>query len=102
MIDPAYEADTPEDTELLATMDVGDQAEKFIASELGQIMLDLAKQEADSALDELKQISPWNEKAIRDLQGRVWRAEAFKGWLQDLVVRGREAYSEFRDRKGEV
>ena len=100
-LDPAHEIETAPDEVLLSTMDIGDQAEKFIASELGQVLLAIAKQEADDALQKLKDVSAWDQKAILELQSRVWRAESFNGWLASLVFKGREAYSEFRDRKGE-
>lgn len=102
MLDPAHEQDTATDEELVAHMDIGDQAEKFIASELGRTMLGIAAQQVQEALDQLKTVSPFDQRQISELQSRVWRAESFAGWLVDLASRGREAYSEFRDRKGDA
>ena len=102
MLDPAHEQETLTDEELVAHMDIGDQAEKFIASDLGRTMLGFAAQQVQDALQKLKDVSPHDPKEILELQGKVWRAESFAGWLVDLASRGREAYSEFRDRKGDA
>lgn len=89
------------DEALLSVMDIGDQAEKFIGSELGQVMLSCAREEARAAMDKLKDCSPFDSKAIREHQAAIWRSESFEGWLRDLVVRGREAYNTYRERKGD-
>lgn len=90
------------DEALLDVMDIGDQAEKFLKGPLGQVLCAVAKEEAAAAMSELKTVSSYDERQIRDLQGRIWRAESFEVWLKDLVFKGREAYQQFSDRKGDA
>lgn len=67
---------------------IGDEADKFLRSDLGQTMLGLAKQEADAATLKLKTADPDDTKEIRNLQNMIWRAESFEEWLRSLAHNG--------------
>lgn len=70
---------------------LGKDAEDFLASELGRIMLARAEEEEREALEALAGVSPWRRRRIADLQARLWRARSFKQWLGELVITGRQA-----------
>jgi hypothetical protein len=80
------------DTEsLVATATIGADAEEFLASDLGRMLISMAEQEAEEAMDKLKRTHPWRWRRISQLQNDIKRAESFKGWLVELIVSGRQA-----------
>jgi hypothetical protein len=70
---------------------LGDEADKFMRSDLGKIVLGLAAQEAELAVEKLKTVDPANYKAIQALQNEVWRAESVERWLRELIIEGDQA-----------
>ena len=72
---------------------LGKDAEEFFASELGKYLAGCAAQEEQEAFEALANADASEYKQIVMLQNRVWRARAFMGWLQELVVAGKQAAS---------
>jgi len=70
---------------------LGDEADKFMRSDLGKIVLGLAAQEAELAMDKLKTVDPANYKLIQGLQNEIWRAESIERWLRELIIEGDQA-----------
>ena len=70
---------------------MGADAEEFVKSELGQKVIELARREVDSAALDMKEVDLKDEKKLREIQNRIWRATQFEGWLQEIIFRGREA-----------
>lgn len=83
--------DENEESVLAAEALIGDDAEAFIRSELGRTILGIAKQEAQSAMEQLKSASAADQDKIRALQNEIWRAEQFEDWLLELIDRGAQA-----------
>lgn len=81
----------PADQVLLAEAVLGKDAEEFLKSDIGRYMVGRAEQEESEALDALAEVSFWRWRRVMQLQNRVWRARALKGWLEELVVIGRQA-----------
>lgn len=77
--------------ELYAEAALGRQVEGFFQGDLGRYLLGCADQEIESAMDELKHVHPWRSRKIRDLQNKIYRAESFKVWLSELIIRGQQA-----------
>lgn len=76
---------------LMAEAILGDDAEKFLKTDLGRYLLESARQEATGALHELKTVSPIDKEKITELQNKVWRAESIEGWLTGLINAGQQA-----------
>lgn len=76
---------------LMAEAILGQEAQEFLNTELGQFLIGRANQEKKDALEQLARVSPWRRNRIRDLQARVWRAESFLVWLAELITSGRQA-----------
>lgn len=76
---------------LMAEAILGDDADKFLKTELGRYLLETAKQESLDALHELKSIDPTDTKKITELQNKIWLAESFEGWLVQLINAGQQA-----------
>ena len=77
--------------EVQAEILVGADAEEFVKSELGQKLIEMARMEVDAAALDMKEVDLKDEKKLREIQNRIWRATQFEGWLQEIIFRGREA-----------
>ena len=83
--------------ELIAEALIGEDAEKFVKSELGQVILGFAQQEVDSARDALEKADPAEIEAIRQLQFKARFGREFQAWLIELIERGAEARKVIKD-----
>ena len=70
---------------------LGKDAEEFLGSDIGRIMLARAVEEERHALEGLASVSPWRRRRISELQAQLWRARSFKEWLTELVITGQQA-----------
>ena len=86
---------TPED-ELKEKVIVGQEAEDFVSGPLGQKLIELARLEVDAAALEMRDVDLKDDRKLRDIQNRIWRATQFEGWLEEIVVAGREAYKQLK------
>ena len=59
------------DDELIAAAELGEQARKFLESDLGRMLVGLADQEADLAQEALAVVSPTDTGKITELQNQV-------------------------------
>ena len=73
---------------------LGRDAQEFVNTDLGQYLVGRANQEKKDALEQLGRVSPWRRNRIRDLQARVWRAESFLIWIDELITSGNQAEQE--------
>jgi hypothetical protein len=78
---------------------IGADAQDFLDSPLGRLVLTHAREEAREALSALRTVLPWRRRKIMELQNRVWRAEAFEGWLRQTVAIGKQALAEYDRRQ---
>lgn len=76
---------------LKARIELGEDAEAFIRSKLGESVLAIAEGQANSAYNELAHISPWRRRRIAVLQAQIWRAENFQQWLAEIITEGRHS-----------
>ena len=80
---------------------LGAEAQEFITSPLGRIILTQARMEAVDALSKLRTVLPFRRRKIQELQNAVWRAEAFESWLRGIIATGNQALIEF-DRRNDL
>jgi len=80
---------------------LGDEAKRFLTGDLGRCLRGMAEQEVKAALLEFEEVDPTQKEKVRDLQNRIWRANRFTGWLEELVERGDEALRAFQQQKQE-
>ena len=85
--------------ELEAEAILGDEARRFLEGDLGKLLCGIAEQEVQKAVLELEEADLTEEKKIRDIQNRIWRANRFAGWLKELVERGDEALRALQQQK---
>lgn len=79
------------DREMLAEVYMGEEARRFIQSDLGQYIIGRVEIEEREALEKLASVSPWRRRRISDLQNQLWRVRSFNAWLNDLIVSGENA-----------
>lgn len=80
-----------EDKLLKARIELGEDAEKFVRSKLGEAVIAIAEGQANSAYNELARVSPWRRRRISQLQAEIWRAESVQQWLAEIITEGRHA-----------
>lgn len=81
--------------QLIAEAEIGEEARKFIESDLGRTLVGMAQQEILSAQIALGTVDPDDKKAIVALQNQIWRGEQFEQWLKELVSRGNDAMNAY-------
>lgn len=84
---------------LVAEAALGRDAEEFLGSDLGRYMLARAEEDERSALDELAEVWPWRRGRIAQLQLKVKNARAFRNYLADLVITGKQALDTLESRE---
>lgn len=80
---------------LIAQATLGKDAEEFRVSEVGRYMIGRARIEKALAAGELAKVYPWRKRKITQLQNRIHWAEAFEGWMLELINNGRMAGAAF-------
>jgi len=77
--------------DLIRQAEIGDEARKFIESELGKALLDRADQQLKSAQELLETVDPTKTEEIRALQNKAQIARNFGEWIVELIDRGDNA-----------
>lgn len=80
-----------EHRELLAEAAMGDAADRFVESDLGQVLLGMARAQRDEALEQLSRTAFWRWRRIMQLQNEARRAVDFENWLRELINSGVQA-----------
>lgn len=76
---------------LKARIELGEDAEKFVRSKLGEAVIAIAEGQANAAYNELARVAPWRRRRISHLQSQIWRAESIQQWLAEIITEGRHA-----------
>jgi hypothetical protein len=91
----------PSEQELIAQAEIGEEARKFVESDLGKCVLGMAEQEALAAMEELVSTDPGDWKKIARLQMQIQSARNFEKWLAELIDEGDNAISVFKQQRGD-
>lgn len=75
-----------------AHVKLGGDAEDFVKSELGQVILGMAKQDWEAAIDEFNNADITNQAKLIELKVKIRAAKQFEQYLSEIVIRGREAW----------
>lgn len=76
---------------IVETAVFGKQVEYFLNSQIGQYLLNHARQQSGEASDKLKRVSPWRRRRIQELQNTIACWEAFENLLVGAVQDGEQA-----------
>lgn len=88
-----------EEDELIAEALVGDEAKRFLESDLGKIVLGIADQESEAARVALESVDADDIQAIRKLQNKAAMGRLFRQWLIELFTTGESALEVYRHGK---
>lgn len=77
-----------DDREMLAFVDLGEQAIAFLDSPLGKTLLGMAQQEVSGAVSDMLEADPEDKKAMRQIQLKMQLGAKFEEWLRYLIVQG--------------
>jgi hypothetical protein len=81
---------------LIAHAELGEEARKFIESDLGKAVLGMAQQEIDAALQDLASVDPADTKKITKLQNQAALGRMFASWLGELINKGANAMEVYK------
>jgi hypothetical protein len=81
--------------ELVAAAELGDEAKRFLESDLGRCILGMAEQEVHLAQEALAEVDPTDIEAIRKLQNHAKLYRQFNDWLKELLDKGEAALQAF-------
>lgn len=84
---------TEAEAQLIAAAELGEQARKFLESDLGKCLIGMAMQEVEAAQEALERVEPANVTEINRLQMQAKMGRNFKAWLVELVTEGNSAIS---------
>jgi hypothetical protein len=76
---------------LQAEIVLGDDARRWLESDLGRAVIGMAAQEKAEAMEALLDISSSDSLAILELQSKAKRADSFAGWITELIQKGADA-----------
>ena len=82
--------------ELIAAAEIGDEALRFVESDLGKTMLGMADQDILLAQQKLLDVDPDDSRRIREIQNDARVALMFKSWLVELIDKGNAALEVFK------
>ena len=77
--------------ELIDAAILGDEAKKFLESDLGAKMHELAIGQVIAAQEALETVDPMNGVRITELQNQAKVARYFEQWLVELISKGEAA-----------
>ena len=69
----------------------GKQVEHFLESDIGEYLIQCARQQSEEWTEKLKVINCWETEKIMGIQMKIQVAELFIGWLGDAVRAGMQA-----------
>ena len=90
------------DETLQAEAIIGIDADRLVNSEIGQVMIGIAKHEAAQAIEALLEADPNDAAKGAFLRAEVRRHRQFESYLRNLYVRGKQAMTELDVRHAEV
>lgn len=69
----------------------GRQVEDFLKGDIGDYLLQRAKEQEEEAMRALRTAAPWRRRRIQELQNRAALAASIMDWLGDAISDGHAA-----------
>lgn len=87
--------------EVKAQVLIGKEAQDFLESDLGKVILGMAKQDMESAVEGFSSANAANTEQVIEAQVRVRVAMRFERYLVELITRGSEVFEAYKQQKQE-
>jgi hypothetical protein len=82
---------------LVETAVFGEQVRQFLESDIGDFLVQKARQQSDSWKERLKDIDPWDEEKIIVAQMKIHVADLILVWLGEAIQEGLQARENLRE-----
>lgn len=76
---------------MIAEVEIGEAARKFVESDLGKCVIGMARQDAEEARNKLALVDPNDKLKIVELQREAAFGNRFEQYLAELISRGDNA-----------
>ena len=91
-----FEGFDPQTKALLIEVQLGLDAEQFLASQIGKAVVRRAQLIGHEAVAAIKEVDPHDAKKIMELQNMIRWADAFPDFIRDMVQIGRNAEEQIK------
>ena len=88
-------------SELLAQVSIGLDAEQFFKTDIGRYVLGASEQDYLAALEKLSTVSPTDREKIIKFQLEAASAKGAINWLRDAIIKSRHAEHELYIKEAE-
>ena len=85
--------------DLIAEAEIGNEARKFVESDLGKTLLGMAEQDLKLAQEGLETVDLSDTAKARKLQDDAKHARNFNNWLVELITRGEAAMNVWKQQQ---
>lgn len=86
---------------MVARAELGEEARRFVDSDLGRLVLGMAKQEVELAAERLIGVDPADVVSIRAIQLDMACGLKFEQWLFKTIQDGEESLAAFKQQQQE-
>jgi hypothetical protein len=87
--------------QIKAEVILGQEAEDFVASDLGKVVLGMAKQDFEDACLAFCDVNLTDSAKVAKIQQDARVAKALDRYLSELITRGHEAFGAFKQQQKE-
>lgn len=82
----------------IAQIEIGEEARRFLATELGKYIDGCTEQDIENAKDELLELDPYVSKTLKELQNAISQiqqkainAASLRGYIAEAIINGDQA-----------
>ena len=86
---------------LIAEAEVGEEAKRFMDSDLGKAVMGIAAQNVELARIALGEVDPEDKKLIQTLQNEIKQGTRFRQYVIDLFQSGEQALAVYKQQSQE-
>ncbi|HEX2614028.1 MAG TPA: hypothetical protein VHL10_00925 [Nitrososphaera sp.] len=83
-------------------MEIGDEAKRFLESDLGRCILGIVEQDSEKARQGLELVDPQDTKSVTALQKKAQMSRMFKNYVVELFERGEAALEVWKNENRRV
>lgn len=83
--------------ELFFVAALGEEAHRFLRSNVGRYLLARAREDIDEAKEALANVAPWRKRKIQELQNDIAVCRRVLGYIQEITNKGEAAYEQLQE-----
>jgi hypothetical protein len=82
---------------LYAEVVLGQDVDEFFKSDIGRYVIGRSLEVVQECTEKLKTVRPDYKNKVKDLQNRIFQAEAALKWLNEALIIGRESLEQLNE-----